>query len=362
MQKTISILFIALIVSCTQTYNTPIDKFEIFRGTNIAHWLSQSARRGVERENFFTKKDVEQIASMGFDHIRLPVDEEQMWDEKGNRHADAFTLMENAIQWAGEFGLKVIIDLHILRSHHFNRGEKPLWTDPAEQEKFYDFWRDFSTALKKYPNSQVAYELMNEAVADDPNQWNELLANAYKVIRELEPERTIVIGSNRWQSVNTFDELVVPENDPNIILSFHFYEPFLLTHHHASWTYLKNYHGPVHYPGILLTTSEFELLPDSIKPVVEDWVGKESGKQMMFEQWAQPIAKANKLKLPLYCGEFGIITGTPEPDRLNWYTDMIQLFEENDIAYANWNYDSGSFGLVDGQNRNEKLIQIVSGK
>ena len=124
----------------------------------------------------------------------------------------------------------------------------------------------------------------------------------------------------------------------------------------------KEYHGPVHYPGILLTPSEFELLPDSMKPVVEDWVGKESDKQKMFELWAQPIAKANKLNLPLYCGEFGIITGTPELDRLNWYTDMIQLFEENDIAYANWNYDSGSFGLVDDQTRNEKLIGIVSGK
>ncbi len=49
----------------------PYDKFEIMRGTNIAHWLSQSQRRGPEREVFFTEKDVKFIDSCGFDHIRF---------------------------------------------------------------------------------------------------------------------------------------------------------------------------------------------------------------------------------------------------------------------------------------------------
>ncbi len=69
----------------------PYDSFEIMRGTNIAHWLSQSQRRGPERESFFTEKDVKFIDSCGFDHIRLPIDEEQMWDESGNRYEDAFS-------------------------------------------------------------------------------------------------------------------------------------------------------------------------------------------------------------------------------------------------------------------------------
>jgi len=48
--------------------------FAIRRGTNISHWLSQSGRRGQERARFFVEKDVELIASLGFDHIRLPID------------------------------------------------------------------------------------------------------------------------------------------------------------------------------------------------------------------------------------------------------------------------------------------------
>ena len=65
--------------------------YKIKRGTNIAHWLSQSKTRGKERADFFTKKDVQYIAKAGFDHFRLPVDEEQLWDESGKRNADAFS-------------------------------------------------------------------------------------------------------------------------------------------------------------------------------------------------------------------------------------------------------------------------------
>ncbi len=338
------------------------DKFEVSKGTNIGHWLSQSDRRGIEREEFFTKKDVQDIAKMGFDHIRLPIDEVQMWDENGKRHDDSFELLEKCINWCVESDLNVIVDLHILRSHYFNAKEKPLWTVPAEQEKFFDLWRDLSKTLKKYPNHVVAYELMNEAVADDHESWNKLVAKAHAAIRELEPERTIVIGSNRWQAVDTFDELKVPENDPNILLSFHFYEPFMLSHYKANWTFLKDYDGPVKYPGVILTKEKYDKIPADIKPELSRFVDVDFNKSVLFEMWQQPIEKAKKLGLPLYCGEFGIVVNVPEEDRLRWYKDMISLFEKSGIGYANWNYHSDNFGLIQGENRNNALISIVTNK
>ncbi len=353
------ILFGAL-VGCSKKV-VVFEKFEVKKGTNIAHWLSQSDRRDIERKQFFTEADVKKIASMGFDHIRLPIDEEQMWDENGNRHDVAFQLMENAINWCAESNLRVIIDLHILRSHHFNAKEKPLWTDPVEQEKFFNLWRDLSKSLNKFPNSLVAYELMNEAVAEDHESWNSLIARAFSAIRELEKERTIVIGSNEWQSVETFDVLKVPANDKNILLSFHFYRPFLLSHYAAIWTSLKEYKGPVHYPGIILTQQEFEILPEHVKAEVEKWVGVAFNKEILLEMWQKPIQKAKSLGLPLYCGEFGIISNAPDKESYAWYQDMIQLFDQTGIGYANWNYKSDNFGLLysDGK-ENKNLIKIIS--
>ena len=142
----IVILFI-LITGCDQpkqlqnsSTNNMYGSFSIKRGTNIAHWLSQSNRRGMERSSFFTEKDIAFIKSAGFDHIRLPVDEQQLWDSTGKRYDEAFQLLDNCMNWANRAGLRVVLDLHILRSHHFNAAEKPLWTQSSAQDQFIQLW------------------------------------------------------------------------------------------------------------------------------------------------------------------------------------------------------------------------------
>lgn len=348
-----SVMLAAFLSQCTTQKKEQINdaseaekpKFKLERGVNISHWLSQSKRRGEERRSFIAKKDLDFIAQIGYDHVRIPIDEEQMWNEKGGKEAEAFELLHNGISWALENKLKVIVDLHILRSHHFNEDEKPLWTDPAAQEQFFQCWRDLSGELNKYPTTEVAYELMNEPVADDPEEWNVLVGNAAKAVRELEPERFIVIGSNLWQSVHTFDDLKVPGNDPYIILSFHFYHPFLLTHHQASWTDIGDYTGPVGYPGLLVETNDLEAIESSeLKAEIERRNGVytiDSLELMM----AKPIKKAKELDLQLYCGEWGCYPTVEREDMLQWYADMRVVLERNGIAWTNWDY-RGGFGIA----------------
>jgi endoglucanase len=88
--SSISLIFL-LFVSGKREINQQADpsadeSFHIFRGTNIGQWLSQSQARGERRAAYFTEKDIKYIDSIGFDHIRLPIDEAQMWDEAGNRN------------------------------------------------------------------------------------------------------------------------------------------------------------------------------------------------------------------------------------------------------------------------------------
>ncbi len=352
------ILFFLLSSGCNQT---PGEEFTIQRGTNISHWLSQSSRRNNEREAWFTKKDIDLIAQAGYDHIRLPVDEEHLWNESGEKQNEAFTLLHNAIGWAMDRDLRVVVDLHIIRSHHFNREVRPLWTDPAEQEKFVDLWRQLSAELNKYPTNRVAYELMNEAVTNDPANWNRLLARAHEAIRKLEPERKIVIGSNNWQSVYTFPDLAVPQNDPNIILSFHFYHPMVLTHYGASWTKVGEYDGPVNYPGKVVPDSSIARLEGELKNRVERWGGVYNIDSMRSEVQI-PIEYASEHQLALYCGEWGCLPSVPEDARLAWYSDLRRVLEENDIAWAHWDY-KGGFGIVDeDMNRDEELIRVLTGE
>ena len=337
------------------------NEFVFKRGTNISHWLSQSNRRGTDRQNYFTEKDVKYLADLGFDHLRIPVDEVQLWTEDGQKDPEGFSLLKNALDWCKKYNLDAEVDLHILRSHYFNDKVKPLFTQPEAQERFFQCWRDLSNELRNYPVEDVAYELMNEPVADDPEDWNKLVKKAVAVIREAEPTRIIVIGSNRWQSATTFDQLYVPENDKNIILSFHMYEPFLLTHHTASWTGIKDYKGPVNYPGVIVKEDDLKDVPDSVRNAV---LRNRTNYNIdsIRHHFMKPIAAGKKYHLPLYCGEWGCLNTVPDEARLQWFRDMKKVLEENNIGWATWDY-KGGFGIINGKGEEEKgLIKVLTGK
>jgi endoglucanase len=367
-RKNIILLFLALMgwltMTCTSNNESHkiTNKFMIRTGVNVSHWFSQSDKRGEERKNYITKADFDTIASIGFDHVRIPVDEEQLWDTQGNKEKEAFELLHNAINWALAVRLRVIIDLHIIRSHHFISDSNPLWTDIAEQKKLVDLWRQLSKELNEYPDEMLAYEILNEAVADDPDDWNKLLNKVFAEIRVKEPARKIVVGSNKWQDVSTFPDLEIPENDPNIILSFHFYTPLALTHHQAPWTAIAEYSGPVNYPGQIVDTINYKGLSESTVERMKNLANGYFTKDILEELMYPAIKVAKKNNLPLYCGEYGVYPTIPDEVKLRWYKDVCDIFNKHNIAYCHWCY-KGDFPIVSKKGVPDyKLVSVLTAK
>lgn len=348
MKRLLFILLAVIAISCTEK---PKEEFVVGKGVNIAHWLSQSEARGESRAQYFTEKDVRQIAEWGFDHVRIPIDEEQMFLEDGTKDKEAFNLLHNALELCQKYNLKAIVDLHILRTHYFNADYKPLFHDPAAQEAFYECWRKISGELKDYSTGMVAYELMNEPVADDPEDWNKIVKECYSVIRGLEKDRVIVIGSNMWQSFRTAEQLALPEGDPNIILSFHYYEPMLLTHYQASWTDLKDFGGQVNYPGQTLTEEQLAARPTAEQEAYGRWTKESYDKERFRREFSMAANVAKRYGIPVYCGEYGCLSDEPNDEvRYRWLTDMNDVFDELGIARAVWCYREGEdgFGILSG--------------
>ena len=320
--------------------------FVIIKGVNASHWLSQTDKRGEERNNYMTEKDFIQIKKLGFDHVRLPIDEVHFWTEEGKKEKAAFKLLHKAIKLCIKHDLKVIVDLHTLRSHHFNIADsRTLWDDKNAQENFISFWKQLSAKLNKYPNDMVAYEPMNEAVSDNPEDWNKLINRAISEIRKMEPERTIVMGSVNWQQAATFPDLTVPENDKNIILSFHTYTPLPFTHWKAHWTGWAKYDGPVNYPGEVVDTTDMSGYTKESVKAMSQFLGNYS-KESFINEFIPAIKRAKELGLPLYCGEFGCYPSTSMEMRQQWYKDIIEVFNENGISWAHWNWKN-DFPLID---------------
>jgi endoglucanase len=75
----------------------------------------------------------------------------------------------------------------------------------------------------------------------------------------------------------------------------------------------------------------------------------------------KPFALAAKLNLPLYCGEFGVIDKAPVESKLAWYKDMVAIFDKHGVAYANWNFKAGSFGIVDQDLKpDQQMVDILT--
>ncbi len=328
--------------------------FAIHRGTNLSHWLSQDFG-WAPRTEWITENDIRYIASLGFDHVRLPVDEIVLWKDDGSPDETAFALLESALGWIRSAKLRVIVDLHSVRAHHFNAsnegGHNTLWTDPKAQETFLDLWRQLSERLKKYPADFLAYEIMNEPTAPDPEDWNKLVARSMEQIRKAEPNRVVVLGGNMWQIPQMLPLLKVPAGDKNIILSLHTYAPLLLTHHKASWVPapIRDYPGPVAYPGPIVDAATFAKLLESYPKNQYNFLDSSTdnwGPERLRQEIEPAIIQAKKLGLQLYCGEFGCLPTVPRAARLAYYRDLIGVFEANGIAWANWEY-KGDFGIAE---------------
>jgi len=357
-------VMILTVMACSKTEESATNDFRIKRGTNLSHWLSQSEERGEARRTHIQEDDFARLDSLGFDFVRIPIDEVQFWDEEGNKLPEAWQLLTQALDWSVKHHLRAIVDLHIIRSHYFNavnEGQEDantLFTSEKAQQDLINLWYQLSEALKGYSNDSVAYEFMNEPVAPEHEQWNQLVAKVHAALRKVEPKRTLVIGSNLWQGYQTIKYLRVPENDKNIVLSFHYYNPMILTHYGAWWTPIGRYKGKVNYPGILVSKEDFEAAPDSLKPELEPYLTQEYNIDKIRADFKDAIEAAKKYNLQLFCGEWGVYEPVDRNLAYAWTKDMLKVFDEFNIAWTTWCYDA-DFGFWDQKKHDFKDKPLV---
>ena len=356
---------------------TPIP--DLGRGVNFGGWISQAPNDEDHRRSFVTQSDFRRIADWGFDNVRLPFDHPLLCptDDLDNCNEAGFAWLDTAFAWAEEAGLKLILDMHSLPGFTFMdpinnpNGVSSLFTEKRLQDVYFGLWQ---TIARRYAGRfpAVVFELANEIVAPDPQLWNDLAAGAVRAIREVEPERPIVVGSNCWNVCGTFSDLA-PVDDPNIIYNFHFYNPFTFTHQRASWSpEMVFYDRAVKYPGNAPGMREAAA---RARDDGKEWVAKQLeslagffedrvSDQTHLEELMQPsftFAKAHGV--PLYCGEFGAISHAGLEDRLNWFRDVLTIFRRHNVAWSLWSYKGMAFGVVDGKGNviSEEMLNLLRG-
>jgi len=225
-----------------------------------------------------------------------------------------FEVLDWAVNEARQQGLAVILDLH-----EFNT----LGNDPTgnNKEKFLAFWRQMAAHYQNAP-TEVFFEVLNEPFGKlTPQLWNEYFAEAMAIIRKTNPTRTVIVGPGQWNQIDRLADLKLPEDDRNLIVTIHFYEPFAFTHQGASWTDRKDKLG-------------------------FDWTGSVEEVAALNKAFDKADAWSKANKRPLLLGEFGAYDRGPMDSRARWTSAIARAAEARGWSWAYWQFDS-DFVLYD---------------
>ena len=329
------------------------------RGVNLSHWYAQSHDGDYDAEHlasYFTADDAAKIQRMGFDHVRLTFDDAAVFD------GDA-ALFEDRVKMLLDAGLAVVVDLHPDPDYKQQVGENDAAADGLVAD-----WRDLAGRLADLPRDRVWFEVMNEPHGIDPADWRDLQLRAVDAIREAAPEHTIVVSAGGWTNAATLygdpeDEngeappaAFEPYGVPNLVYTFHFYDPHLWTHQGAGWGWeiaertkgLPWPADPADAERIAAETTDDDEAAGHVRYHVEH--GR------LTEAWAldkldRVAAWQREHDVPVYVGEFGVYTPhAPRDARLRWHGFVADAFEERGWGWAMWDY-AGGFGVVDGDER-----------
>lgn len=320
------------------------------RGINLGGWLSQGSHEKQHLDTFITKEDIDLIASWGADHVRLPLDFENVETEAGEERVDGYTYIDNCIEWCKENHLNLVLDLHKTYGYIFDDPaySAGFFTNEALINRLYALWDKLSARYAKYEDMMM-FEILNEVVSHEVvEEWNAIALNCIKVIRKNAPKVKILYGGVGHNAVTSIKLLSKPY-DENIVYNFHNYEPLIFTHQTAWWVEDMPLDFHINYPGDL---QEYLEISKTMKGAMNGALSDKNLKLTAFgptffeEMFRDAIEAAEKLDVPLYCGEYGVIDQAPPKDTVVWFHDINTVFKKYGIGRAVWTYKEKDFGIA----------------
>ncbi|MBI5945687.1 MAG: cellulase family glycosylhydrolase [Chloroflexi bacterium] len=195
-------------------------------------------------QSYATQADIQYLDSLGVTVIRLGLH----W-----RYFDTslgYDLIDDYLAWCEQAGIYVILDMHVVPPEDDILQGK-IWDDPAAQQQFLDLWTAIAT---RYADRKIiaGYDIYNEPAPSEAAQWWKLVERTRTAIRAVDNNHILFV-ENPLSEDGGFQLLA----DPNVVYSFHDYEPFLVSHAGAEWVGDSPVPDDYAYPGPSLTGVEW---------------------------------------------------------------------------------------------------------
>jgi len=288
---------------------------DLGRGINLGNMFEAPSETAWG--NPFKEEYIAKIAEQGFKHIRMPI----RWDvAERTQLAAPYTVnptflarVKSVVDLAISKNLYVIINMH----HHEDIFKNPAATKP----RFLSQWAQIAAYFKGYED-RLLFEVLNEPHdALTPVLWNGYFAEALAEIRKTNPSRKVLVGTASYGGLSSVKDLVLP-NDPNLILTVHYYDPFNFTHQGADWAGNKD------------------------KFLGTKWENLTWEREQIIADFAYAIKWAKDKNIPLHVGEFGAYDKADMESRARWTNFLARYFESQGLSWAYWEFSAG-FGIYD---------------
>jgi len=332
-----------------------------------------------------TRGDLAALREAGIDFVRLPVDPGPIIAFSGEQRRRLITDVIGAVDLALSEGLSVVLNLHPNGATHYWNSDNlvsdlsaPMFT------RYLGLVREMAAHLAHFGPARVAFEPLNEPPqrCGSPD-WTMMQFELLRTARLAAPKLTLV-GSGACGGMIEGLEAIDPASleDPNVIYTFHFYEPYVFTHQGAPWMRsepMYRYLNAVPWPSSAgskqqtlaaaaarieadrtMSAAEKREISATIERVLGEYFDARPDRRFIARYFARVAAWADRHGIDhgrLLLGEFGALRtderylAAAAPDRARYIGDVRETCEAHGIPWAFWNFFDGMGLTIDDASR-----------
>lgn len=305
-----------------------------WRGTKEKNYADfVDAAEAAKREKMFAE-----IARANFQTVRIPVNF-GAWASLGKpfkwENKEGLDIADLFVKWALANDLNVVVDLHHVE---FDGSIK----DAAATERIVWLWREIAARYRRTDPERVFFELRNEPHYIKAEEWRAQAVEIIRAVRAVAPNHTLIVGFHDWNSRQALIDSE-PFADPNIIYTFHYYDPFIFTHQGATWAGegLSELSG-IRFPA---AGSAIEVPAAAKGKWVENQIKSypaDSNSKKMFADLKAAKDWSMKNNVPIFLGEFGSFSKyAARADRCRHASVIYAALGKLKIPNAWWEWDGG---------------------
>lgn len=317
------------------------------RGVNLPIWFTYRGQEGVDPARWHPdEKDWQLMHAMGLRHVRIPFDPRyfQSGAKSPRLHAAHMQELKQALEQISAAGL-----LAVLAAQPSDEQKARYLKSDRALAELTGFWQQFATALKSHSPQGLLFEALNEPTDKDAARSQAVMHKLVEAIRAVAPEHTVVVEGAGYSGV---DELLAlkPLSQPNLVYSFHFYEPANFTHQGAfwSWPMFAKLQGLPYPSSPVLVESAMAAADEEAMPHVRFYGQQNWNKASLTPRFDAVRDWARQHDVVLWCSEFGVSRlGSPDDSRRRWLRDVRTALEARGIGWSMFDY-VGNFALVNG--------------